>query len=196
MRKQTAEMKYIVAMALMLTLGVASVYAQRYPVKMIFSGTTGPSVVDLKQPGTTNSDLDVAGNGLLGSFTFHGVRAITPFSPSSSSTCSGPNKLVASSKAGAGVLRFQDGALLKVTLTEGEDCLDLAALQAHCVLTFQITGGTGRFQDASGTLTLTETVVPLVADATGNPVFFTTTGEFTGTVSGASREADRQEERQ
>ena len=96
--------------------------------------------------------------------------------------------------AGAGVLRFQDASLLKVTLTEGEDCLDLAALQAHCVLTFQITGGTGRFKDQYGTLTLTETVVPLVADALNNPVFFTTTGEFTGTVSGVGKEADHQEE--
>ena len=33
MRKQNAQMKYIVAMALMLNLGVASVYAQRYPVR-------------------------------------------------------------------------------------------------------------------------------------------------------------------
>ena len=189
-------MKYIAAMALMLNLGVASVYAQRYPVKMVFSGTTGPSMVDLQQPGTTNSDLDVAGSGLLGSFTFQGVRAITPFSSSSTSTCSGANKLVASSKAGAGVLRFQDGGLLKVTLTQGEDCLDLAALQAHCVLTFQITGGTGRFKDASGTLTLTETVVPLVADSSGNPVFFTTTGEITGTVSGVGREPGHEEVRQ
>jgi hypothetical protein len=183
------------ALTLMLNLGVATVYAQRYPVKMGFSGTAGPSAVNLQQPSTTNSDLDVAGNGLLGSFTFHAVRAITALSPSSSSTCSGPNKVAASSKAGAGVLRFQDGGLLKVTLTQGEDCVDLTA-QAHCILTFQITGGTGRFKDASGTLTLTETVVPLLADALGNPVFFTTTGEFTGTVSGAARDWDHQEDRQ
>jgi hypothetical protein len=184
------------ALTLMLNLGVATVYAQRYPVKMVFSGTAGPSAVNLQQPSTTNSDLDVAGNGLLGSFTFHAVRAITALSPSSSSTCSGPNKVAASSKAGAGVLRFQDGSLLKVTLTQGEDCVDLVAQQAHCILTFQITGGTGRFKDASGTLTLTETVVPLLADALNNPVFFTTTGEFTGTVSGAGREWDHQEDRQ
>jgi hypothetical protein len=183
------------ALTLMLNLGVATVYAQRYPVKMVFSGTTGPSTVNLQQPSTTNSDLDVAGNGTLGAFTFVGVRAITAF-PQSSSTCSGPNKIALSSKAGAGVLRFQDGGLLKVALTQGEDCIDLAAGQALCTLTFQITGGTGRFKDASGTLTLTETVVPLLADALGNPVFFTTTGEFTGTVSGVAKEADRQEDRQ
>jgi hypothetical protein len=101
-----------------------------------------------------------------------------------------------SSNLGAGVFRFQDGSLLKVNLTQGSDCIDLAAQEAHCILTFQITGGTGRFKDASGTLTLTETNVPVLADALNNPVFFASTGEFTGTVSGVSREADRQEERQ
>ena len=192
---QKAQMKYIAAMALMLNLGVATVYAQRYPVKMGFSGTTGPSTVNLQQPSTTNSDLDVAGNGTLGSFTFLGVRAITAF-PQSSMTCSGPNNIALSSKTGAGVLRFQDGGLLKVNLTQGADCVDLAAQHAHCTLTLQITGGTGRFKDASGTLTLTETTVPVLADALNNPVFFASTGEFTGRISGVAREADRQEEQQ
>jgi hypothetical protein len=85
---------------------------------------------------------------------------------------------------------------LKVNLTQGADCVDLAAQQGHCTLTLQITGGTGRFKDASGTLTLTETNVPVLADALNNPVFFASIGEFTGTVYGVAREADREEERQ
>jgi hypothetical protein len=35
---------------------------------------------------------------------------------------------------------------------------------------------------------LTETVLPVLADATNNPVFFASTGEFTGTVSGVAKE--------
>ena len=97
---------------------------------------------------------------------------------------------------GAGVFRFQDGSLLKVNLTQGADCIDLAAFQSHCTLTLQITGGTGRFKDASGTLTLSETNVPVLADVLNHPVFFASTGEFTGTVSGVAREADHHEERQ
>jgi len=85
---------------------------------------------------------------------------------------------------------------LKVNMTQGTDCIDLAAQEGHCTLTFQITGGSGRFKDASGTLTLTETTVPVLADALNNPVFFAVTGEITGTVSGVSREEDRQEEQQ
>jgi len=186
-------MKHIATLALMLNLGIAGAYAQQYSVKMVFSGTTAASVVDLKQPNTNNNEENYAGIGTLGSFTFRDVRAIA-VSPQQSSTCSGPNRFYFPSDAGGGVFRFQDGSLLKVNLTQGSDCIDLAAQEAHCVLTFQIIGGTGRFKAASGVLTLTETVVPVMADATSNPVFFAATGGFTGTVSGVAREAERHEE--
>ncbi len=83
-------------------------------------------------------------------------------------------------------------------LTEGHDCIDFVALEAHCTRTFEITGGTRRFEDASsGILTLTEKVVPVLFDAAGNPAFFAATGEFTGTVSGVTREEEqRPDERQ
>ena len=85
-----------------------------------------------------------------------------------------------------------------VSVTQGADCIDLSKPpgQGHCTLTLQIAGGTGRFENAFGTLTLTELNVPVLADALNNPVFFVSTGEFRGTVSGIAREADHQEERQ
>ena len=201
MRKPEVQMKHIVTMALMLTLGVASVYAQQqpekyaqqHPVKMEFSGTGSPSTVNLQLPNTVGSEENVAGNATLGPFTFRDIRASSA-TPEPSSTCSGQNVLFFPSVAGAGVFRFQDGSLLKVNLTQGNDCIDFTALVAHCTFTFQITGGTGRFKHASGVLTLTETDLPVLADALHNPVFFADTGEFTGTVSGVAREADRQEE--
>ena len=194
MRKLERQMKHMAMMALILCLGVASVYAQ-HSVKMVFSGTNGPSAMNLLQPNTNTAEENYAGRGMLGSFTFRDVRA-TAAAPQSSSTCSGPSKLFFPSDYGAGVFRFEDGSLLKVHLTQGGDCIDLVAQQGHCTLSFQITGGTGRFKDASGVLTLTETVLPMLADATGNPVFFAATGEFTGIVAGVAREADRQEDRQ
>ena len=72
-----------------------------------------------------------------------------------------------------------------VTLTRGTDCIDLVAQLARCSLTFQVTGGTGRFAHASGVLTMNEIVVPVLADAYHNPVYFTATGDFAGTISGA-----------
>jgi hypothetical protein len=188
-------MKYIATIAMTLILSVTSVYAQQHHVKMVFSGTAASSTINLQQPNSNNNEDNFAGNGTLGPFTFRNVRAIAA-SPQPSSTCSGPNQLYFPSDVGAGVFRFEDGSLLKVNLTQGADCIDLAAQEAHCTLTFQITGGTGRFKDASGVLSFTETVVPVLADALHNPVFFAATGEFTGRVSGVARGADRQEERQ
>jgi hypothetical protein len=193
-RKQEAQMKHIATMALMLNLGVAGVYAQQRPVKMVFSGTSSASTINLQQPNTTNDEDNFAGNGTLGLFTFRNVRAITA-SPQPSSTCSGPNQLYFSEVAGGGVFRFQDGSLLNVKLTQGGDCIDLAAQEAHCTVTFQITGGTGRFKNASGVLTFTETVAPVLADAFNNPVFFAATGDFTGTVSGVAMEEQPQDVR-
>ena len=69
---------------------------------------------------------------------------------------------------------------------QGGDCIDLVHMIGHCTLSFEVNGGTGRFQKAKGDLTLTETAKPLLTDAAGNPVFFTEVGQITGTVSGVT----------
>lgn len=181
--------------ALMLTLGAATAYAHDGSVKMTYSGTNENSIINLQQPDTTTSEDSFAGEGTLGSFTVHNIRAMAN-TPSASSTCSGANQLFFIEPAGGSVFRFQDGSLLELNLTQGEDCIDLSTGLAQCTLTFQVTGGTGRFKHASGTLTMTETAGAVLSDALGNPVWFFGTGEFTGTVSGVTREEDRQEDRQ
>ncbi len=193
MRNLKARMMYKAAVALMLSLGVASVYAERNPVKMAYSGTSGPSAVNLQQPGTQTVEENFAGNGALGPFTFRLISAETTSPQQPPSSCSGSTDIYFSRVGGAGVLRSWDGSLLKVNVTQGGDCIDLAAQQGHCTLTLQIVGGTGRFKDASGTLKLTETNVPVLADASNNPVFFASTGEITGTVFGVAREPDHEE---
>jgi len=59
----------LVLVALMLNLGVAGVYAQQNPVKMTFSGTMLGTTINL-QPGTVTDDVNLAGDGSLGPFTF------------------------------------------------------------------------------------------------------------------------------
>jgi hypothetical protein len=176
--------KYLAAAALMLNLGVASVYAQQKSVNMTFSGTSENSAFNL-HAGAGSSEDNFAGDGTLGSFTFRDLASELPTSPAPT-TCSGPTKLYAVRVVTTGVFRFQDGSLLNVNLKQGSDCIDLAAGQAHCTVIFQIAGGTGRFKNASGILTFTETVVPALFDASQNPVFFTSTGAFTGVVSGVT----------
>jgi len=181
-RKQEAQMKHVTTIALMLNVAIGSVYAQQTPVHMTFSGTAAASPIDLRQPNTSTGEEDLAGNGTVGPFTFRVVKA-SAVSPQASNTCSG---LYFPTVAGAGIFRFQDGSLLNATLTEGGDCIDLVHMEAHCTWIFKINGGTGRFQNASGALTLTETARPVLADGLNNPVFFSETGEFTGTISGVA----------
>ena len=177
-------MKHTATMALMLTLAAAGLRAQQTSVNMTFSGDAGASVIDLKYAGTTTGEENLAGNGTFGQFTFRLVKASTIL-PQPSLTCFGPTKFFFPNVAGAGLFRFSDGSLLTVNLTDGGDCIDFGAREARCTLTFQVTGGTGRFDGASGTLTLTEAAAPIVSDGSTppNPVFFTETGEFTGTIS-------------
>ena len=157
--------------------GVAGVYAQQTRVKMTLSGSNAPSTVNL-QTGTETSEYSLAGSGTLGQFTLRVVSAATA-SPQTSSNCSG---LYFPILAGEGVLRSQDGSLLKLSLTGGSDCIDLSAGLAHCTRTFQIVGGTDRFKAAyGGVVTLTMVVAPVVPT---NLQFFAVTGGVTGTVSG------------
>jgi hypothetical protein len=168
--------------ALMLNLGVAGIYAQQNPVKMTFSGNGAGSAIDLKYPGTNTAEENVAGLGTFGSFTFRDLRAAATV-PQPSSACAG---LFFPSVAGGGVFRFQDGSLLKVVITGGGDCIDFVHGMATCTLTFQITGGTGRFQSVTGgVLTYTENAAPVFMDGSGFlPGMTTETGDITGTISG------------
>ena len=176
-------MRHIATAALMLNFGVASVYAQPNPVNMAFSGDSGASAINFNLSNTKNGEQHLAGNSTLGPFTFRLVRA-TATSSQPSSTCSG---VFFPTMAGAGLFRLLDGSLLKVKVTGGGDCIDVAQEVGHCTLTLEIAGGTGRFQNASGDLTLIETAL-LVLDAAGAPVFFTETGQITGAISGVAVE--------
>ena len=173
--------------ALIFNLGVVAANADDKSVKMTFSGTSETSPTNLQQPDTSNDGDNFAGEGTLGSFSVRILRAISN-SPGTSSACSDSNQLFLPELAGAGVFRFQDGSLLEVKLMQGGDCIDFTTGLAHCTLTFQVSGGTGRFQHASGGLTMTETVATVATDALGNPVFFAATGEFTGTISGVAKQ--------
>ncbi len=74
--------------------------------------------------------------------------------------------------------------------------MDLTAGVGHLTETYQITGGTGRFKGASGALTLTALLNPVLFDAVGNPKLLTNTGKFHGTVLGVAIHEEGQDERQ
>ena len=183
--------KHVATVALMFNVGVACVYAEQKPVKMTFSGTMMGSTINL-QPDTVTDEQNVAGDGTLGTFTFRELHADTDSPQPSSSCSSGP---YFPTVRGGGVFRFQDGSLLTVTVTEGAICIDLEHQVGHLTVSYPITGGTRRFEGASGTLTLTVTLIPVLFRASGGAPFFTNTGEFEGTISGAAIDEERQDER-
>jgi hypothetical protein len=198
-------MKRIAILALMLNVGAAGVYAQQkksvpvnVPVKMTFSGTLAPTTINLLQPNTNTDEQNLDGFGTLGPFSFRELHA-DPVSPSSQppSTCSGPTHLYFPNVAGGGVFRFQDGSLLTVGVTAGSSiCIDLAAGMAHLTTNYQIARGTGRLKGASGYLTLTATLVPVLFGASGGVVLATETGEFEGAVFGVNIDREGRDDRQ
>ena len=183
-------MKYLATVAVMLTLGVPGVYAQERPVKMTFSGTNVATTINLR-PGTITDEHQSAGRGSLGAFTFRELHADQGGAPASP-TC-GPQFLVV---AGAGVFHFEDGSLLSVEITEGDGCVDLTVPVALLTVKYQITGGTGRFEGASGELTMTATQMAVLRNAAGMPALLMFTGEFEGTIAGVAKERENRDGRQ
>jgi hypothetical protein len=90
-------------------------------------------------------------------------------------------------------------------ITGGDLCIDFTLLVGHLTETYQITGGTGRFNGASASCRVTgrdctlkskATLMPVLSDASGMVKFLTTTGQFEGTVSGLTIGEERQDEPQ
>jgi len=182
----------LVLVALMLNLGVAGVYAQHKHVEMTFSGTNVATTINL-QANTVTDETQLAGRGSLGPFTFRELHA-DGAAPQPPSDCLGPSFGVLK---GAGVFRVQDGSLLIVTVKDGSGCINLAEMHATLIVNYLITGGTGRFTDASGHLTMTATLKAVLRNAANAPALLINTGEFTGTIVGAGLEdKERPDEQQ
>ena len=173
-------MKNIATLALMLNLGIAGVLAQDRPVKMRFSGTNVATTINL-QPNSVTDELHAAGDGTFGPFTFRELHADVAPSPQPPPGCSGPNFAIVS---GGGVFTFKDGSMLVVTVVNGSGCINLAAGFAAITAQYQITGGTGRFEGASGTLNVTYAQRVVLRSASNAPTLLVLTGEIEGTVSG------------
>jgi hypothetical protein len=177
------------AMILTAALAVPAAAQKQVPLKMTFSGSKVATTTDLG-PNTRTDEVHLAGSSTLGPFTFRSLRADETI-PQSFGRCgdgSGPSLRVV---AGGGVFRFQDGSLLTVTLTGGALCVDLDHVVGHVNETYQITGGTGRFEGAKGSLRSTATLMAVLYDASNQAVLLTITGELDGTILAAAIREER-----
>jgi hypothetical protein len=173
-------MKRMVTVVLMLLFGLAAGYAQNNPVKMKSSGPELVTALNV-QGNTTTCEEKLTGDGSLGQFTYRGLRADSN-NFTITDACPNGNLPVA---GGAGIFRFQDGSLMSVNITGGAICIDANQL-GHLTETYQVTGGTGRFQKATGELSHTATLNVVLFDASGNPLLLTHTGGFDGTIIGVA----------
>lgn len=81
------------------------------------------------------------------------------------------------------VRRYSNGDLLFSKLVDGSFCLDPAAGKANVTVNAEITGGTGRFEGATGSYTIEYEVTALLPDPTGGIGHGAFTGTATGSVS-------------
>jgi hypothetical protein len=109
-QKKEAPMKYRATVAVLLTFGVAVVSAEENTGKMTFSGISGPTVVNLLQPNSSDGEDNFAGSGPLGSFTVRNIRVFPNNPPAvGPSSCSSANQIYFTESAGGGIVRFQEG---------------------------------------------------------------------------------------
>ena len=80
--------------------------------------------------------------------------------------------------------------MLIVTLKDGSGCVNLVERFSALIVNYQITGGTGRFANASGELTMTATQTPVLRNAANAPALLPITGQFEGTIFRAELEND------
>lgn len=159
----------------------SSARAQQNPVKMKYSGSELTTAFLLKG-NTVAGEEKLAGSGSLGQFTYRALRGDDLNDLTITDSCPNGNIPVTT---GAGIFRFSDGSLMTVNITGGTICVD-ANQVGHLTETYQITGGTGRFKNASGDLSLRGTLNVILSDVFGNPLLLTNTGEFDGTVVGVA----------
>jgi hypothetical protein len=149
-----ATMKRMVIVVLMLLFGVAAGYAQQNPVKMKSSGSE--RTVPFNVNGSTfGGEETLTGGGSLGQFTYLGLRADSNNVTTTDACPDGDIPVV----GGAGIFRFSDGSLMSANITGGDICIDANGI-GHLTDTYQVTGGTGRFQKVTGELLDTPVPAP------------------------------------
>ncbi len=181
-------MKLISTVALVLTLGVTLVLTlgagraqtEQQPLKMTFSGSTMSTQNILQAGGSPTGEATAAGDSSFGPFSIRDLDAIG--APLPQGSCGEPNSLGFPFVPGGGaVFRFQDGSLLTLKTTGGTLCLDLTTGIGMSTLNQVITSGTGRLKNASGSVVIHVTGIPVVLGAAG-PILVAVTGEGTGTI--------------
>jgi hypothetical protein len=175
-----------------LTIGIGTVLilagslsradAAQIPLKGTFSGTFVNSQIDTNNDGRKAS---LGTRGMKGTFGPATGQAMLEYASPSPGTCPNGNAgviLTLVPGTGHDVARLTStGDLIIGEYTAGALCVDTSTGIQFFTLTEQVTGGTGRFAEAKGSITITGTSMRLFADAAGN-FFGTSSGTYEGTL--------------
>ena len=156
-------------------------------VKETISGSVVPLYADLNGDGI-QADLGLcAGKGNLGYYT---CKTVTDFDRSGAqlNTANCPGAFVVEiplARGGSHVQMFKQGDLLfwvQDDTVSNYACLDLATNSWTMITHYSYTGGTGRFDGATGPTTMELAGQALSFDHAGNSVQHGTSGTVTGTI--------------
>jgi hypothetical protein len=187
MKRAIARTTFLVVFAAVLAVfGAAASHAQQNPVNMKASGSE--RTVPFNVNGSTfGGEEALNGGGSLGQFTYLGLRADSNNVTTTDACPDGDIPVI----GGAGIFRFSDGSLMSANITGGEICIDANGI-GHLIDTYHVTGGTGRFQKATGELRHTATLNVILSDDSGLPLLLTNTGKFSGTITGVAEDQKAQ----
>jgi len=151
-------------------------------LKGTFSGTFVNTQIDTNNDGRKAS---LGTRGMKGTFGPATGQAMLEYASPSPGTClNGHAGVILTLVPGTGhdVARLTStGDLIIGEYTAGALCVDTSTGIQFFTLTEQVTGGTGRFAEATGSITITGTSMRLFADAAGN-FFGASSGTYEGTL--------------
>ena len=171
-----------------IVLGSGKAEAGKIPLKGSFSGTFVATQTDTNGDGQKAAFASVGTKGTLGSGTIQGVNEFVFSGPA---TCPNGNAgfeftllrpLLPAAPAQFVQRIDSTGDLIFSEQTSNTLCFDPVTLIQFASGTSNITGGTGRFEGATGTVEFEATAKTLFEDAAGN-FFGEQSGTYTGTIN-------------
>ena len=168
------------AMGLVVAVALGRAEASKIPWSGTFSGSGISTNIDTNRDGSKAGwDTDVI-NSNLGRFSSQDVGEVLP-PPSAPVTCPQGNLEFPYLLISVVSTHEETGDQLFSELVSGTFCFDTATGAFSFSFVLSVTGGTGQFAGATGSLEATATGVDVVVGPKGQ-FFSHSTGEFTGTI--------------
>ena len=164
--------------ALALVLGVAQ--AQVQPVQYSYSGTSVPTAIDSNGDGILAGEVLASANGTGGKLTFRALEELgAPIGP----TARCPAPLVEfPHRTAVSTATTEDGSMYFERLVAGHLCVNTSTGAFSFEITYEIFGGTGRFEGATGSIA-TKGTGRIIFAVPGKALYSVLAGTSTGSIA-------------